>query len=238
MDVDPFGAQGSEVQDRLRAEADVLGVPLLAGATSRAQDGAPRNLVLQVQPGQGVTDEYQKLYLAPFGEFIPMRSVLRQLSPWVDRIPDWEAGTGSAVMPVETEGGPLAAGLAICFEIVMDRAVYDLVDDGAQIVVVPSINTWFGPGDQSEQHLAISRVRAVELGRSVVHASNVGASGLILPDGSMRERTTLFTEEVLRDSLPLRDTMTWAPTVGPWIPLVAGFVVVAGLLGRAVRLPR
>ena len=130
-------------------------------------------------------------------------------------------------------------GLAICFEIVVDRAVRDLVTGGAQLLVVPTSNAWFGEGDQSVQHLAISRVRAVEYGRSVAHVSNVGVSGLITPDGVVHQRSDPYTQATLLGQLPVRTEQTLAVHTGPWVVPAAALVVAVGLFWQPRRrLPR
>lgn len=231
-DLDPLARRsGAEAVGLVQATADAVDAPVLFGATSRSPQDAPRNMVFQIAPGEGLVGSYQKVYLAPFGEFMPLRPLMRHLSEWVDRIPDWDPGTEPGVMPVALrDGRTIVVGLAICFENVMDRATLDLARGGAEIIVVPTSNAWFGDGHQSVEHLGISRVRAVELGRSVVHISNVGVSGLITPDGQVHERTELFTSDLLEGALPLRTAVTPAVHVAPWVPLVAALVVLVGLL--------
>ena len=60
------------------------------------------------------------------------------------------------------------------------------------------------------QQLAISRLRAIEHGRSVVHISNVGVSSLITPDGATLGWTPLFEPAILSTDLPLRSEATLA----------------------------
>lgn len=230
-DLDPASPDGGATTvQAVQQVVDPVGAPLLFGATSRAADGAPRNMVYQVDPGEGLVAEYQKIYLAPFGEFMPLRPFMRHLSPWVDRIADWDAGEEPGLLDVTLpDGREVVVGLAICFENVMDQATRDLALGGAGLIVVPTSNAWFGDGHQSVEHLGISRVRAVELGRSVVHISNVGVSGLITPDGQVHERTELFTTDLLQGELPLRETVTPAVRVAPWVPLAALLLVGMGL---------
>lgn len=236
-DLDPLDPRvGQAATDRIMAAVDAVGAPLLLGGLSQLGGaGAPSNMVFSYLPGYGLDQTYRKVYLAPFGEVMPLRPLLRYLSPWVDRIDDLSAGDGPGVMPVPLgTGRPVDLGLAICFEIVVDRAVRDLVTGGAQLLVVPTSNAWFGDGDQSVQHLAISRVRAVEYGRSVAHVSNVGVSGLITPDGVVHDRSDPYTQATLVGQLPLRTEQTLAVRTGPWVVPAAAFVVVLGLLRMAV----
>lgn len=230
-DMDPLRPDGSpEATARITGAVDAIDAPVLVGAVSRRGGDAPHNMVLSYLPGEGLDQSYTKVYLAPFGEFMPLRPIMRHLSPWVDRITDFVPGDEVGVMDVPLQDGrTVRLGLGICFEVVVDPAMRDAVLDGAQLIAVPTSNAWFGEGDQAAQHIATSRVRAVEYGRSVVHISNVGISGLITPDGRVHERTGLFTPDLLEGSLPLRTAMTPAVTVGPWVA-PAGAVLVLGVL--------
>ncbi|GGK75764.1 apolipoprotein N-acyltransferase [Ornithinimicrobium pekingense] len=244
-DLDPLHPEhGEEVERRIMEAVDAVDAPVLVGATSRQGGSAPFNMLLSYLPGKGLDGTYEKIYLAPFGEVMPLRPLMRHLSPWVDRITDFAAGEEPGVLTVPLrDGGEVELGLGICFEVVVDPAVRDVVTGGAELLVVPTSNAWFGEGDQAVQHIAASRVRAVEHGRSVVHISNVGVSGLISPDGTVHQRTGLYTEATLLGELPLRSEQTLAVRTGPWVVPAAGLVVLLGMLWRpgprpARRLPR
>jgi len=129
-------------------------------------------------------------------------------------------------------GGTIAAGPIICFEVAYDGLIRDTVDQGANVLVVQTNNATFGFTDESVQQLAISRIRAIEHGRSIVHVSTVGVSAMITPDGTAHQRTTLFTPAVLAADLPLRTDRTVADRVGPWpeILVSAGFATMLTLL--------
>lgn len=236
-DMDPLRPDGSPAAtERITGAVDAVDAPVVLGAVSRRGGDAPHNLVLSYLPGEGLDEVYSKVYLAPFGEFMPLRPLMRHLSPWVDRITDFVPGTEVGVMDVPLgDGRTVRLGLGICFEVVVDPAVRDAVLAGAELLVVPTSNAWFGEGDQAAQHLATSRVRAVEHGRSVVHISNVGISGLITPDGRVHEGTELFTQELLEGSLPLRTATTPAVVVGPWVAPAAAVAVLLALLLPLVR---
>lgn len=231
-DMDPLRTDGSpEATARIMGAVDAIDAPVLLGAVSRRGGEAPHNLFLSYLPGEGLDETYTKVYLAPFGEFMPLRPLMRHLSPWVDRITDFVPGEGVGVMDVPLrDGRTVRFGLGICFEVVVDRAMRDAVTEGAELLVVPTSNAWFGEGDQAAQHIATSRVRAVEYGRSVVHISNVGISGLITPDGTAHELTGLFTPDLLEGALPLRTASTPAVTVGPWVAPAAAVLVLGALV--------
>src|SRR6201999_4382723 len=97
-------------------------------------------------------------------------------------------------------------GDVICFEVAYDGLVRDVVHQGAQLIVVQTNNATFGRSGETYQQLAMGRIRAVEHGRTVVVAATSGLSAIISPNGSLVERSSLFTPQSLLASVPLRSS--------------------------------
>ncbi len=133
----------------------------------------------------------------PFAEYIPNRDFFRRFSDKVDLVrADFAAGPGPVLFRVPAAaGGEVVAGPTICFEVAYDDLVRANVDLGANLLLVQTNNATFGYTDESVQQLAISRIRAMEHGRSVVHVSTVGVSALITPDGTVHQPSALFTQD-------------------------------------------
>ena len=111
------------------------------------------------------------------------------------------AGTEIGVFRVPAPAGEYVALPTICFEVAYDGLMRDSVlAAGADpsLLVVQTNNATFGYTAESEQQFAISRIRAIEHGRAVVHVSTVGVSGFVAPDGSVTEKTGLFTADQRR----------------------------------------
>jgi len=101
------------------------------------------------------------------------------------------------------------------------------------LLVVQTNNATFGFTAESEQQFAISRIRAIEHGRSVAHVSTVGVSALIAPDGSYAGKTALFTAAQVAGSVAIRSSLTVSDRVGR-LPemLVALLALGLGASGR------
>jgi len=127
--------------------------------------------------------------------------------------------------------GPADVADVICFEVAYDGLVRDVVRAGGDLLVVQTNNATFGYTAESEQQLAMSRLRAVEHGRTVLQASTVGVSAVVRPDGSVVDKTKLFTRDVLVQRVALRSSRTLADRVGAW-PEVA--LAALGLLGAVL----
>ncbi len=75
-------------------------------------------------------------------------------------------------------------------------------------------NATYNNTGQTEQQLAMSRLRAVEHGRAVLIAATSGVSAVITPDGAVQQRTGEMEQAVLNAVVPLRDGRTVADRVG------------------------
>ena len=227
-DIDPL--RNPDAKAEILDTVQRLDRPLLVGGLLEEPPGYVSNVALLFEPGKGNTDRYVKRHPVPFAEYIPNRGFWRFFSSEVDLVTrDFVQGPEPGVFTVTAQDGrPIRAGLAICFEVAYDDIMRDVVTSGANVLVVQTNNATFGYTAESPQQLAISRVRAMEFGRSVVHVSTVGQSALITPDGTAHQVTSLFTQAVVRGALPLRDATTLATAVGEapeWVAAAALLVL-------------
>src|SRR5205823_11355469 len=82
------------------------------------------------------------------------------------------------------------------------------------------------------------RLRAVEYGRTVVVAATSGVSAVIGPDGTVLDRSAVFTPDLLVERVPVRHGLTLAARLGAlpeWLASLAGLAAVGwALAGRRV----
>ncbi|WP_380168095.1 apolipoprotein N-acyltransferase [Jannaschia sp. R86511] len=236
-DIDPL--TNDDAATEIGRATDAVAAPVLLGAVLQGPGENITNAMLLWDPQTGYrgrSDDqaengyYAKQAIAPFAEYIPYRDFFRRFSPFVDQVTDFAPGERAAVLEM---GGALV-GPAICFEVVDDDVVRRQVLAGADLLVVPTNNATFGLTDENVQQLAMSRVRAVEHGRSVVHISNVGTSALVAPDGSTGRRTALFEPDVLVDAVQLRSGRTPATVLGAAPELALTGVALLLVLGHGV----
>ncbi|MFV2121333.1 apolipoprotein N-acyltransferase, partial [Streptomyces sp. Act-28] len=206
-----------------------IGVPTVVGAVLTPETGPLRNTLVQWEPARGPVATYDKRHVQPFGEYIPMRSVVRILNKDVDRV-SRDFGPGDEVGVFDLAG--TRVGLATCYEAAFDWAVRDTVTHGARLISVPSNNATFGRSEMTYQQLAMDRVRAVEHSRTVVVPVTSGVSAIILPDGRIARQSELFTPDALVAEVPLRSSLTPATRMGV-LPEAALAAVALGGLGWA-----
>jgi apolipoprotein N-acyltransferase len=217
-----------------------LDAPLVSGVITD-RDGLTFNSSIVWQAGEGVTDFYDKRHPVPFGEYVPLRSIVEPIVPELIGLIGREYTPGSTD-PVVRIGSALV-GLNICFDIVDDALMRETVDDGAQVVFAQSNNADFGDSDESVQQLEIARIRALELGRSVVVVSTVGQSEIIAPDGSTIDSVPRYTPAAMVDDVPLATTQTPSTLVGAALEqliVLFGLAVLvgAGIVSRSGRARR
>ena len=163
----------------------------------------------------------------PFGEYIPYRSLVRKITSRVDLVPrDFAQGNEVGVLDV----GPVRLGDVICFEVAYDDLVRDVVTGGGRLLVVQTNNATFGRSGETEQQLAMGRLRAVEHGRTLLVAATSGISAVIAPDGELVDDAPVFTQKVLVQDVPVRDDRTLATRVGAWPEAALALLGLAGLV--------
>jgi apolipoprotein N-acyltransferase len=220
-EVDPL--LNPDAAQQISVAVEAIGAPILVGTVLDVADRpreapAQTNTVIVWNPKTGPADRHDKRIVQPFGEYLPWRGFFRHLSGLADLAGYIVPGSGTGV--VRPAGIPV--GVATCWEVIFDRALQDSVRNGAEVLAVPANNANFNQ-TMSEQQLAFSKVRAVELDRYAVVASNVGISALVTPDGRELGRTDFFEPGYLDNQVRRKTTLTPAAS---WGPLVQGSLVV------------
>ncbi len=219
-DIDPLA--NPDARDEISIAATAINAPILVGGVVAAPGYSPdnpvsTNSVIVWNPGTGPADRHDKKIVQPFGEYLPWRSFFRHLSSYADRAGYFVPGTGNGV--VNAAGVPI--GVTTCWEVIFDRAARESVQNGAQLLAVPSNNATFTQA-MSEQQLAFGRLRAVEHDRYVVVAGTTGISAIIAPDGRELARTNFFEPAYLDTQVRLKTQLTPATR---WGPIVQGLLV-------------
>ncbi len=217
--------------------SDSMDAPLIAqGVTNR--DDKYFNTVVLWESERGALDLYDKRHPVPFGEYVPDRAFWRPFAPDLIDLIGREYTPGTTDMVFDVDG--VTVGVNICFDIVDDQLLTDSVDQGARVIFASSNNADFGRTDESAQQLAIARIRAIELGRSVVNISTVGLSAIIAPDGSIVQQLPWYEAGTMVQDVTLSSTVTPAVTLGrelEWFVSALGLasIAIAGFTLRRRR---
>ncbi|MCO6429904.1 MAG: apolipoprotein N-acyltransferase [Deltaproteobacteria bacterium] len=143
---------------------------------------------------------YVKNKLIPFGEFVPLENhfpILGELFPEVRR---YTAGTEPSTITI----GTLKIAPAICLEAIYSSHIADLVSKGANIIINPGNDAYFGQTPGPRVHLALSTFRAYEYRIPLVRVTNSGLSEAITASGrSLINGDKLLSAAIHVVTLPL-----------------------------------
>ena len=154
-----------------------------------------------------IVDRYEKVRRVPFGEYVPLRSLLETLGAPVDQIGrDAVAGTGPAVIELP-DGTEL--GVVISWEVFFGGRAREGVELGAEAILNPTNGSSYTGTIVQTQQVASSRLRAVENGRWVVQAAPTGFTAVIDAGGDVLERTSISERRVVYTDIELRSGLTW-----------------------------
>ncbi|MGI8879599.1 MAG: apolipoprotein N-acyltransferase [Jatrophihabitans sp.] len=231
-DIDPL--DNSDANQEITAAVKAVGAPILVGAILDGDDGNQRiNAGILWSPTTGPGSEYVKRHPVPFGEYIPLRSLARKITNKVDLVPvDMTKGKGNGLVT----GGPMPIGDVICFEVAYDSLVRSSVQAGAQLIVVQTNNATFGHTAETYQQLAMSQLRAVEHGRTVIQVATSGKSAVIDRSGEVVAQSgALFTPAIIDRTVDLSTSTTLATRVGVLPELAWSLLALGAMLAVLAR---
>jgi len=186
-----------------------------------------RNAVSAIDGRGDIFANYSKAHLVPYGEYLPMRSILEPigLSRLVAGSIDYEPGAGPATLELRRFG---RAGIQICYEIVFSGQVVDRANR-PQFIFNPSNDGWFGSWGPP-QHLAHARLRAIEEGVPVLRSTTTGISAVIDANGIVRSYIPSGVDGWLDGAIPPAKGATLFAKLGNNLPLWWAFLLITASL--------
>ncbi len=228
--LDPF--DNPDIYAEIAGAVAAVGRPILVGEV--LQDPL-RNVGQLWVPGVGPTTIYVKRQLVPFGEYIPFRGLISSFSSLPSLVPtNFTPGHSAVVFDV----GKIRLGDVICYEVGFDNLVRSEVTVGANLLAVQSNEADFeidGQLSETEQQMAMARIRAIESDRTVVSASITGESTIIAPDGGLIAHSGVWQQAILDARVPLVSYRTLADRVGAWPEYVIIMLTVLALAWALLR---
>jgi apolipoprotein N-acyltransferase len=216
--------------------SQIIEAPLLVGAISRSPEAGYRyTTALWWMPDGQVVSHYEKQNIVPFGEWVPLRSLLEPLFPELELVGlQTQAGPGPGIVLGQlTDGRVLPVGVLICFEVGYDDTVDEMLRGAgdlppAQVTVVQTNNSALTGTGQMAQQDAISQIRALESRRDVVIATTNSLSGWISPDGQHQWQATPERSAATTVTVSLRTGLT--PAIAYRQPIEVALVLISVLI--------
>ncbi len=215
------------IYNSIAAAVADIGRPVLVGAV--LQDPV-RNVGQLWLPGRGPVADYVKRRLVPFGEVIPLRSLLDKFTSLPSLQPvNFTPGHHPVVFSI----GKIRLGDAICYEVGFDGLVSSEITAGANLLAVQTNDADFeldGQTGETLQQLDMARIRAIEHDRAVVVASTTGISAIIAPNGSLLAKSQTWQQAEIEARVPLRSTTSMADAIGGWPEGLITFATLGALV--------
>ena len=167
---------------------------------------------------------YNKLHLVPFGEFIPLESLLTKLNLKKVTFGYQSFSRGESRKVLNING--LKVLPLICYEVI-DSGALNLNNEMFDVILNISEDGWFNKSIGTHQHYTHSIFRAIEEGKQIIRSTNQGLSASIDPLGKVLSVSSLDKQTVLQSKIYLLKNKTVFSVLGNLMFL---FLILLGLL--------
>jgi apolipoprotein N-acyltransferase len=213
--------------DALESDSRISGQMILFGilerGTERTTEAKVYNSVFALNGEQ--RQVYRKRHLVPFGEYFPVPAQVREWMRMMS-LPHNDLSPGADVQSLIRTRDGVALAVAICYEDAYGaEQLYALPEAGLLINV--SNDAWFGDSIAPHQHLQIARMRALEVGRHLIRATNTGISAFIGPKGELLKSGAQFVPVTMTMKVEPRQGETPYMGAGNWPVIVLSLLIIA-----------
>lgn len=183
----PTLTESADVFKRVSLLAKEINSFLITGSQGVDSGARYYNSAFLISNNGNVIEEYRKIHLVPFGEFVPFGKVFPFLKRFTPIEEGFTAGNEYTVFRISSRfyRDGLRISALICFEDIFPELARKFIQKGADILVNITNDGWFGKTNAVYQHAYLSVFRAVENGVPLVRATNTGLSCFIEYTGKM-----------------------------------------------------
>jgi len=178
------------------------------------------NSAYLLSPENHLFSRYDKMHLVPFGEYVPLPSLLFFVNKMVEGLGDFVPGREAKLMTV----GETRIGTVICFEVVFPETVRQFVKNGAVLMTTITNDAWFGKSAAPYQHFSMVVFRAIENRVPFARAANTGISGFIEATGKITKQSPLFVETSLSEELLPGNRRTFYTLYGDFFVIACAII--------------
>lgn len=182
----PFAIEyGKPLVSAINQELALSGAVLVSGILSVPDGKNAYNSIVTLGNSQdsALPPLYHKRALVPFGEIIPFADLLRPLGS-IFAIPNSSFSYGEKLQePIKVLSHNFIP--AICYESIFPELIQIMDSSSVNGIIMISNDTWFGPTKAPMQHLNIARMRALELQKPMLRATNSGITAYIDEKGNI-----------------------------------------------------
>ncbi len=147
---------------------------------------------------------YDKKHLVPFGEFIPLRSLLNfwKITPGKT---DFSSGNKENLIALENNEKKITFEPSICYEAIFQTFNYRKIG----LLINITNDAWFGKTSGPKQHLTASIFRSVEKGVPLLRSANSGISVITDSNGKILKKIELDRVGFIEKKIILGENSTF-----------------------------
>lgn len=183
--------------------------PLIIGSDTFTGEEVFNSAYLVNERGE-LEAQYDKIYLVPFGEYVPLKKLFFFAGKMVPEISDFSPGVNYEPFTIDDQ----KVSISICFEVVFPQLSREFSNRGATLLATITNDAWFGKTAAPYQHFAMSVMRAIENRRYLVRAANTGISGFVDPYGRILQKTNIFEQAAIIGEIRWVDERTFYTRFG------------------------
>ena len=234
----------SRTLDRIIKHISRLNVHLLTGTPDyefrSSDDYSVYNSIFLLRPGTHKIEQYRKIKLVPFGEYIPLSEFFPELDNLNLGQGNFDAGSEVTVfkIPLHVDAETsidttLMISSVVCYESTFPYLIREGVRKGSELLVIVSNDAWFGYTSAPYLHMEISRFRAIENRIPIVRSANTGVSIMCDAYGRILAKSDFDRKTWLTAELEQGGNHTIYTRFGNWFG-VLNVIVLFGILGTCL----
>jgi len=195
--------------------------PILLGSL-RQSKGRVYNSAFFVN-GRVFQKPYDKIYLVPFGETLPISWISNVVKPLRQSLT-----SGTTLQLFKNQGHQL--GVLICSESSNQGLARAVTQKGAELLITITNDNWFGRSSLAHQHFEIGAFRAIENDRYFIQSANSGISGATNNKGELIAKSKLFQRSYLKAKVKYIKESSFFVSLGYFFPYLCLVICIANCL--------
>lgn len=227
--------------DRVSDLASEIGATIVLGSYTVSDGKLYNSMSAFYENGDQIIDAYSKMRRVPFGEYVPMKDLITSLVPQLGELNvlgnDVNRGTGYRTFPSTVGDSAVKVGTLICFDSIYEETGLGMAREGAELLIVPSNDSWFYDSRALNMHHSQNILRAVETGKYTVNCGNTGMTSIVSDKGEVLVQIPIFEDGYAIGTVSPSSVRTLYSYIGNlFVYLCVAFVIASIIIEGVIRL--
>ena len=236
-----YNGKYMSLADRVSGLASEIGATIVLGSYTVSDGKLYNSMSAFYENGDQIIDAYSKMRRVPFGEYVPMKEVITSLIPQLGELNvlghDGNRGMGYRTFPSTVGDSAVKVGTLICFDSIYEETGLGMARAGAEILIVPSNDSWFYDSRALNMHHSQNILRAVETGKYTVNCGNTGMTSIVSDKGEVLEQIPIFEDGYAIGTVRPSSVRTLYSYIGNlFVYLCVAFVIASIIIEGVIRL--